>query len=108
MKANFHKKLDAIHEERRKLADSVKDLEFRNFKVNLSEQKVSSQKFIKSLDRIRTSSLFYDPFVDNSSNSQVFKLVKMVWKVKGSIDKVDKAKSFVPKPSVKKNKCFHC
>ncbi|KAJ9538383.1 hypothetical protein OSB04_031116 [Centaurea solstitialis] len=92
MKASLHKKLDATLQERSKLAD----------RDNLSEQEVSSNKSIKSPDHIHSSNLS----VDYSSDNQLFKRVKMVWKVKGSTEKVDQAKLFVPKRRVQKNNVF--
>lgn len=81
-------------------------------------QNVSLKNLVKSksfsTDQIRSSNLFNNPLFDNSDNNvfkpmnnQVFKKVKMVWRVKGSSPEKDVSKSYVPKPKVKKNNVFH-
>ena len=124
MKADLQKRLNKAIGERNNFSIKVKELEDVLFKIKLSKRKTPDviqqsayddsecsfktafssvhtnfplPKPTKSSGQIRTSNLFYDRRVDGSGNTHSRK-DKFVWKPKGSTKRVEKAKSFVPKP----------
>ena len=132
MKSDLQKRLNKAIGERNNFSTKVKELEEVLLKIKLSERRtpdiiqqsayddsecsfktafssvhtnVPLPKPTKSSGQIRTSNLFYDRRVDGSANTHYSKS-KMVWKIKGSTEGVEKSKLFVPKPMFQKNNNF--
>jgi hypothetical protein len=132
MKSDLQKRLNKAIGERNNFSVKVKELEEVLFKIKLSERRtpdiiqqsayddsadsecsfktafssihtnVPLPKPTKSSGQIRTSNLFYDRRVDGSGNTYSRK-GKMVWKIKGSTERVEQAKSFLSQPKFPKN-----